>query len=174
MRELGRSDADPAGDRVNQDPLTPLNVCQPDHGGVRGSIHDGNCGSLLEAERVGQGERVVLAHDHELREPSEPGPGDDAVADLPEGHAFADRFDGARDLVSENRRRFGCVGIQPLARHDVREVDARRADRDPDLTATRHRLGLFANLQNLGCTVSRQHERFHGFCSCRAALTIRS
>ena len=54
------------------------------------------------------------------------------------------------------------VGIEPLARHDLREVHAGCGDANPDFVFPGRGIGPFAQLQNLGTAVGRYPDRLHG------------
>jgi hypothetical protein len=67
----------------------------------------------------------------------------------------------AGDLVADDDRRFGSVGIEPDAGEDVGEVDARGADPDADFARSRYRVGRFTSLEYVCATVAGNDHLTH-------------
>ena len=77
------------------------------------------------------------------------------------GDAWADRVDIAGNLVAADRR-LGSVWIEAETGKDVGEVDARRANPNPDVSLARLRVGRLADFEDLGRAVTGNEDLAHG------------
>ncbi|HWK18702.1 MAG TPA: hypothetical protein VNR66_14715 [Solirubrobacteraceae bacterium] len=88
---------------------------------------------------------------------------DHAVADRePAVDPVAELGDRPRHLIADHAGRLGRIGIEPEARHQVREVDPRGADVDEHLAATGARIGALLDVEHLGSAVPGDDDRPHG------------
>ncbi len=79
--DLGGGDADAAGRGVDQDAVALAQAAHQDQRRVGGAVVDREGGALLEAEPLGQRQRLIGGDGDELGLAAEAGAGDDAVAD---------------------------------------------------------------------------------------------
>jgi hypothetical protein len=84
------------------------------------------------------------------------------VAGLPARDAVADGLDDARQLASRGKRQRRLQLVLVLDDQHVREVDARRFDRDDDFARTSHRRRNVLDDERVGGTVRFAENRFHG------------
>ncbi len=70
------------------------------------------------------------------------------------------RVDHPGHLIADDAWWLGGIGIRPLRRHHLREVQASRADTNADLARAGLRIGRFPHLQGLGPGRPSDPDRF--------------
>ena len=109
--DLGGGDADAAAGGVDQDPVALAQAAHQDQRRVGGAVVDREGGALLEAEPLGQRQRLLGGDGDQLGLAAEAGAGDDPVADLASRSTPSPtRLDLAGDLVAEHAGVFGASG----------------------------------------------------------------
>jgi hypothetical protein len=103
----------------------------------RSEVGDGHRGCLGVAQGIRQMERLFGRHDDGVGVPAKPRQGDDAIPFQEAGYGAAHRVDVPGDFVADDQRRLGCIGIQAEPREHVGEIDAGRADANPQLPVAR-------------------------------------
>ena len=133
LGQLDGRDADAACRRVDQHPLTGTQRTVAVQRRPRRGVVDRYRRALLEAQRVGQGDRVGRCDIDDFGIAAESRPAEDPFADACGVDAVADGLDGPRHLVSDDAGRLGCVRVEADARKVIGEVHTGGTDRDPHL-----------------------------------------
>ena len=160
-RSIAASPTPPAGG-MDQHGLA---LAEPPHGDdklVRGEIGDGQGRAMRRIEPVGQRKHLALRYHDMARIAAETGERDDFLPYRPLRRAGSERGDLARNLVADDARRLGRIGIDAAPRHDVGEIDARRGDFDQHLAGARCRRRRLAHRQYVGRSVPRDPDLPHG------------
>lgn len=139
FRELDRRDADSTGRGVNQHPLTGAQRSVAVQRRPGGRVIHRDRGTLFEAQRIGEHNRVGGRNVDDLAVATKSCTGQDSFADPVRVDPITDSLDRPSDFVSDHRRKFRRVWVQADAGEMVSEVHPCCADGDPQLARARWR-----------------------------------
>ena len=86
---------------------------------------------------------------------------EDRRADAGLGDPCPERVDHTRCFVAHHAGRLGGIGVEPLASHELGEVEAAGAHANSNLATLRRGIGLLADLQHVGAAVLLDPDRTH-------------
>ena len=159
--ELRRRDADAAASVVDEHGFAGGQRGHPVERQRCGQIGDRDCRGLGVAEPIGKPVDLRRRHRHHVGIAAEARQRDDAIAGVHGGDPRADRVDEPGHLVADDHRRLRRVGVDADTGEEVGEIDAGRADADPDLALRGRRIGVFAQLEHVGVPVPRDDRLAH-------------
>ncbi len=146
---------------MNQDVVARPHSKHVEEHVVGGQVVDRHRRSVLEGHRFRHLEGLGRIHADRIGVAAESGHRHGPLSHLGRIHARADRIDHARNLVAHYHRGWRRIPIEPLARHDLCEVDPRCADTNPDFVRARLRIRRAANFQDVRLSIFRDPYRLH-------------
>src|SRR2546423_5019419 len=159
--QLQHRDADTAGGHVHEDPLTGAHVRHAEQHVEGGEVVDRDGGRLGEAQRFGQFDDLGGRGAHQFGVAAEAHQGDYPPTHGVTVQAGADGGHHARHLVAHHAGRFPRVGVEPLPRHDLGEVEPGGVYADAHLASTGYRVRRLADLKHLGAAGPPDPHRSH-------------
>ncbi len=125
--ELRGGDPDPARGRMDEQPVSFAEPAHQHDARVGGPVVDRNGGALLEAHLRRQRQDVPRGDRAELGMAAEPRRRHYPVTRCARLHPLPHRLDDAGDLVADDGRQRRRIRVHARPRHQVGEVDPRRA-----------------------------------------------
>jgi hypothetical protein len=128
---------------------------------IGGEVVDRQRRRLLEGGPIGQLDRLLGGHAHHVGVGAEADQHRHPLADARSGHSRSEGVHDAGRFVADHARRLGRVGVEALAGHHLREIQADGVDTNTDLARAGLGIGRLPDLQYLRPTMPGDPDRSH-------------